>query len=252
MSYIEGNQVTKTNFSANGQQLAMNVAGLNSFRVEFSGTYTFTAAFESSSNSTNGVDGVWFPLLATQTDASTQSLSHSTANTTRAYEASCHNDSWVRVRLTAFTSAGTHRVAIVGSTAAIEPAPSIVFPTTQAVSTPTGTPIAVTTTASTNASIQKASPGNLFEITVSNPTATPAYVKLYNKASAPTVGTDVPIMTITAPAAAATNKPTDTVLTFSQIGKRFATGIAMAVTAAPAATDTAVAVAGVQIHGTYI
>lgn len=252
MSFLTGNSIEKTNFSANGQTLVLNVAGLNSFRVEFSGTYAFTAAFESSSNSTNGTDGNWFPLLATQTDASTQSLSHSTANATRAYEASCHNDQWVRVRLTAFTSAGTHRVAIVGSTAAIEPAPSVVFPTTQAVSTPSGTAIAVTSAASTNASIQKSTAGNLFEITVSNPTATPAYVKLYNKASAPTVGTDVPIMTITAPAAAATNKPTDTVLTFSQIGKRFTTGIAMAITGGVLATDTTASVAGVQVHGTYI
>lgn len=39
---------------------------------------------------------------------------------------------------------------------------------------------------------------------------------------------------------------------FGNLGKRFATGIALAATAAAAATDTAVAVAGVQIHGTYV
>ena len=119
-------------------------------------------------------------------------------------------------------------------------------------STPLGTGISVISAATTNASVQKASAGNLFEITVSNPTATPVYVKLYNKASAPTVGTDVPVVTITAPAASATNKPTDGVLTFAQIGKRFSTGIAMAITGGPLATDTTAAVAGVQVHGTYI
>lgn len=118
--------------------------------------------------------------------------------------------------------------------------------------TPSGANITVVSAATTNASVQKATAGNLFEVTVSNPTATPVYIKFYNKASAPTVGTDIPVMTITAPAASATNKPTDCVLTFAQIGKRFATGIAMAITGGPLATDTTVAVAGVQVHGTYI
>lgn len=120
------------------------------------------------------------------------------------------------------------------------------------ISTPSGSAISVTSTASTNASNQKSTAGNLFEISVSNPTATPAYVKLYNKATAPTVGTDIPVLTITAPATSATQQPSANTLTFSQIGKRFTAGISMAITAGPLATDTAVAVAGVQVHGTYI
>ena len=117
-------------------------------------------------------------------------------------------------------------------------------------STPSGTALSVVSAATTNASSQKAAAGNLFEIVVSNPTATPAYVKLYNKATAPTVGTDVPIVTIIAPATSATALPIN--LGFSQIGKRFSLGIAMAITGAAAATDTTAAVAGVQVHGTYI
>ena len=100
-------------------------------------------------------------------------------------------------------------------------------------------------TASTNASNQKSSAGNLFELSVSNPTATAAAVKLYNKATAPTVGTDVPILTIPIAAGAMVS------LSFGELGKRFATGISMAITAAIAATDTASSVAGVQVHGTY-
>lgn len=119
------------------------------------------------------------------------------------------------------------------------------------VATPAGTAISVTSAATTNASVQKSAGGNLFEISASNPTATPAYIKLYNKASAPTVGTDVPVLTITVPAASATQLGAVN-LTFSRIGKRFATGIAMAITGGVAATDTAAAVAGVQVHGTYI
>lgn len=114
------------------------------------------------------------------------------------------------------------------------------------VATPVGTALSVVTTASTNASSQKATAGNLFELACSNPTATAAYVKFYNKATAPTVGTDVPVLTVPVGAGATVTIP------FGNIGKRFATGIAMAVTAAAAATDTGVAVAGVQIHGSYV
>jgi hypothetical protein len=107
-----------------------------------------------------------------------------------------------------------------------------------------------TSAASTNATSVKASAGTLFEFTVSNPTATAAYFKLYNKASAPTVGTDIPVATYRV---AATGSAGDTVIPpIGANGKRFTTGIAWALTAAAAATDTAAAVAGIQIHGTYV
>lgn len=101
------------------------------------------------------------------------------------------------------------------------------------------------TAATTNAASVKASAGSLTEITVSNVTATAAYVKLYNKASAPTVGTDVPVLTLSAPA------NTTVTFQFGTHGKRFTTGIASAVTAGIAATDTAVTVVGIQVHATY-
>jgi hypothetical protein len=104
----------------------------------------------------------------------------------------------------------------------------------------------VVTTASTNAAAIKATAGSLYEITVSNVTATALYVKFYNKATAPTVGTDVPILTIPAPA------NTTVSFEFGSTGKRFTTGIAIAATAAAAATDTGVSVAGVQINASYI
>jgi hypothetical protein len=109
-----------------------------------------------------------------------------------------------------------------------------------------GTPFNVTSTASTNLSTRKASPGNLYELTVSNPTATAASVKFYNKASNPTLASDIPLLTVTL-AAGATQA-----LNFGTIGKRFSAGIAMAITALPAATDTGNAVAGVQVSGTYL
>ena len=247
MSYRDGNSIEKTNFSANGQQVALNVAGLNSVQFEFSGTYAFTATFEKSTNSTNGVDGVWFPVMATQVNAATNSLSHSTANATQAYEASCHNDNWIRVRLTAYTSAGVHRVAIVGSEAEIEPVPAVVFPASQVIATPAGTALTVNSAATTNGANHKSTAGNLFEISISNVSATPRYVKLYNKATAPTVGTDVPLFNIVVPA------NSSQAMNFGQVGKRFAAGIGMAITANQATADaTAIGAGEVQVNATYI
>jgi len=133
--------------------------------------------------------------------------------------------------------AGTQRVVLATNQASVATVASP--PTT--VST-----LNVVTAATTNATSVKTSAGSLFEVTISNVTAATIYVKLFNKASAPTVGTDVPVVTIPVAAGATAN------LGFGQVGKRFATGIALAVTAASAATDTTVVTAGAQIHGSYI
>ena len=110
----------------------------------------------------------------------------------------------------------------------------------------TGTPYILNTVASTNASVVRASAGHLHEITVFNPTGATVYVKLFNKATAPTVGTDVPITTIPVAAGALA------AYQFPPVGKRFATGLGLCVTAGQAANDTAVIEAGVQISATYL
>ena len=110
----------------------------------------------------------------------------------------------------------------------------------------TGTAYSLVTAATTNGANIKATAGNLFEIAVSNVTAATIFVKFYNKATAPTVGTDVPIITIPVTAGQTI------ALEFGRLGKRFALGIGIAVTAAAAATDTTVVTAGAQISGTYI
>lgn len=101
------------------------------------------------------------------------------------------------------------------------------------------------TAATTNAvSINTSTSRRLLNVSISNPTATPAFVKFYAKTSAPTVGTDVPVMTI--PIAAGEHKTVD----FGPAGRPFA-GLAIAVTGAVAATDTTNAPAGVQISASY-
>lgn len=115
------------------------------------------------------------------------------------------------------------------------------------VGTPAGSQIALTSAATTNATSSKSTAGNLFEIAADNFNAAARFLKLYNKASAPTVGTDVPVLTIPIPANGSVCIP------FGTIGKRFTTGIAFAITGLQAVADTTAIAAGeVHVHGSYI
>jgi len=53
----------------------------------------------------------------------------------------------------------------------------------------------VSSAATTNATVAKSSAGDLFRVSGYNSNAAARYLKIYNKATAPTVGTDVPIWT---------------------------------------------------------
>ena len=84
----------------------------------------------------------------------------------------------------------------------------------------------------TNATAAKASAGKLFSVNGYNSTATVTYLKFYDKATAPTVGTDVPVLTYALPATAAFSFP---------VPFGFATGIGYGlVTGAADADNTAV------------
>ena len=218
-------------------------------------------AFEASSDSTNGVDGTWYAIQMARTNANTVEITTGTlalaigVGNAYAWEGSVNAYKWFRVRCTART-AGELAWIITRGSYATEPVPAIqTHPVTISSGTITtvsaATPVAatayvVTTAASTNAALIKSSSGTLFALTVSNPTGTAVYVKLYNKNAAPTVGTDVPVMTIPVPANARVVEALGT------LGVRFSTGIGIAVTAAMPATDTAAAVAGVQIMAAYL
>lgn len=84
--------------------------------------------------------------------------------------------------------------------------------------------------ATTNATSAKASAGYLHKVVGYNAAAAARYLKVYNKASAPTVGTDTPVMTFYLPATAAFALNLD--------GVYFSTGIAYALTTGSADADT--------------
>lgn len=83
-----------------------------------------------------------------------------------------------------------------------------------------------TSAASTNATSLKASAGQVYSIQCFNVNAAVRYLKLYNKASAPTVGTDTPVKTLAIPGNTA---GAGFVISWPQ-GIAFGTGIAFALT----------------------
>jgi hypothetical protein len=100
--------------------------------------------------------------------------------------------------------------------------------------------------ASTNATTVKASPGVVTGGYLRNRAAAEKWFKFYNKATNPTVGTDVPILQIGVPAGG--NVPLGAVVGAS--GLRFTTGIAYAITGAYGtadATNTAAADMDVEL-----
>jgi len=104
--------------------------------------------------------------------------------------------------------------------------------------------------ATTNATNVKASAGTVYMITASNVNAAVRYLKFYNKASAPTVGTDTPVFTFAIPgntAGAGTNIP------LPAMGVNFGTGISFATTTeATDAGTTGVAISEIVINIAYI
>lgn len=103
-----------------------------------------------------------------------------------------------------------------------------------------------TSTAGTNARSIVTSGRWLQEVTITNPTTTAAYLKVYDKATAPTVGTDVPRFGIPIPALS-------TIVTdWGANGKAMSNGIGIALTGGIALLDTSAAVAGIVVDGTYI
>jgi hypothetical protein len=101
--------------------------------------------------------------------------------------------------------------------------------------------------ASTNATSVTARATKLHGILVINTTPTLYYLKFYDKASAPTVGTDVPVLTVPIPASA-TGAGIAAADVGGADGAQFYLGLAFALTAGIADSDTANAATGVAIN----
>lgn len=103
------------------------------------------------------------------------------------------------------------------------------------------TPFKLISAASTNATSVLATAGIVTSYYCGNTATTFRYVKLYDKASAPTVGTDTPVYVIAIPAQSAANVAFEYPLAFD-LGIAFAivTGMADSSTGAAAANEVSV------------
>lgn len=101
---------------------------------------------------------------------------------------------------------------------------------------------------STHLGVIKNSGGNLFELTARGVAGSSVAFKFFNKSTAPTLGTDIPLLTVFI-AAGATFPP----LEFGRLGKRFTVGIAIAVTSGAGDLDTtAPTVSGAHLSATFV
>jgi hypothetical protein len=110
---------------------------------------------------------------------------------------------------------------------------------------PPATPYILNSAATTNAALVLTGTSGLQALFASNTGAGAAYVKLYNKATAPTVGTDTPAMLIPVPAAVG-GVPGIVQISPGFNGYRFALGLGLAITGGAADSDTT-AVAADQV-----
>ena len=94
--------------------------------------------------------------------------------------------------------------------------------------------------ATTNSTLVRSAKGSLGQVVVFNSTATIYYLKLYDKATAPTCGTDVPKWTVMVPANGQFSMDVGSLM--------FYTGIGFCLTSGFADNDTGAAATGVIIN----
>lgn len=225
-----------------------------------SGTFAgHNATFEVSLNSTNGTDGNWHTVQAVRSNANTIETTSGALSAAPAYywEVSVNGCTWFRARLNAVTS-GTSAWLAIGSPFATDNVPAVAthavtgsgnfsaVPTANTGGAHASTTHHLISAATTNATSVKSSAGVVNEIIVSNDGATKAFFKLYNKASAPTVGTDTPVATVLIPAWQTIPIP------MGPLGLRLTSGIAYALTGAITVADqTAVSASQLSVHMSY-
>lgn len=239
------------NITASGQSVSAQVENVSNVVAYCTGTFSGSnCAFEAS------IDGgtTWFGIQAVRTNANTieTTTGSLSAAPVYAWEMSVNAFTNVRVRATAFTS-GTQVWRFTLGSYATEPIPAIQPHGISGTVTVSGT---VTTNAGFSSSAGGTSTGapyistadtNLGTFTTaatavvagyaSNTGATWAYLKLYNKNSAPVLTTDTPLVVIGIP-------PGATVPINQAVYKRFSSGVARAITGGMANTDATPVAAG--------
>lgn len=229
--------------TANAQTVVMNVERVSNVvaHVVASGLSGHTVAFEASINSTDGANGNWFTVQGVRSNANTIETGITSAiSATPAYswEISVNGYKWFRVRATAHT-AGTASWTLSPAPFATEPVPAIQNGAQVVLNSSTSVGAASfknqIAAAGNNAQNVKTTVTNVNDIILCNMTTNDMYFKLYNKSTAPVVGTDVPVRTIYMPPKSSISYGLGTV------GIRLTSGMGFALTDGPNNTDTATA-----------
>ena len=242
---------TVANITTNGGKVTMPCLSFGAALLFCSGTFAGSnCTFEGSVDSTDGTDGNWFVIDAKRTNANTVETTTGVLGGTPAYawRVNTCGFKYLRVRATAFTS-GTQVWTLQPVAFQSDPAPaSQVSGTQPVIATPAVTTTSlVNSAATTNSTLVKSVAGTLFGMVISNTGAAAAFVKLYNLATAPVVGTSAVVLTIPVPAGGTVS------INWGPLGMRFGTGIGLAITnLAPDADTTAVALGQVKVATSFI
>lgn len=237
----DGNVVLNaTSITATATLWTADVSGYASFEFQLTGTFVATVAVEYSNDNTTWASTYYY---ANGVGASTTSAAANITGVTSGQGPI--RAKYMRVRVSSFTSntssaftfvlrtipyvTDVQNVSIVASSNTQNVAPGTVVQTGAL-----GTTTFIKSAATTNATSVKASAGNLFSMYLINNSAAVKYFKFYNKASAPTVGTDTPVAVIGIPASG-NNFVMDG---NTWVWPRFSTGIAFAITGAVTDADT--------------
>lgn len=232
---VPGNPFLPTtgSLTAVGSVTAANLNDACSALVVLQGTFSATVIFEGSGDGTN-----WFALQAARADTNsaitTAGLALAFTAQTIGYKLDLNGAVSFRVRISAYTS-GTMNVLIAPSPHSMQPTPYVALASVIGINASTSTTGMSTSkliaAAGVNATLIKGSAGKVYSYAYENDSATKVYLKFYNKATAPTVGTDVPFITIPV-------KPAEKIVFNNDIGITFSLGIGLAVTGAAADSDT--------------
>lgn len=254
---------TVGNVTSAASTVFVNTTRFSNLMIHCKGTFAgVNVTFEGSLDSTNGTDGTWFGVQAIRSNANTIETTTGVLGAAPAYawELSVNALTFFRVRATAWTS-GTQVWTMIPGTYATEPIPGAQISGTQPVSgtvtatvtggtvvgvAPTTTNAILSSAATTNGTVAKASAGTIYGLTVSNTGAAVAFVKLHNSTTI-TVGTTAVALTVPVPAGGVVS------LAWGTQGMRYATGICYSITNLAADTDTtAVALNQVKVNLSYI
>ncbi len=242
------------NLTGVGQAVTCGVAGVGLVAVQMTATSApvgHNAAFEVSHDGKS-----WSAISGARTNSSSVAEASSGvfgAAPAYGWEINVAGWGYFRVRCTAHTS-GTASWLIGGSDADSEPVPVVVGQSAvalnagsnligdvglQARASATGAAriAKIAAAASTNTTLVKASAGRVMAVEVANVTAATVFLKLYNKASAPAIGTDIPVFVI--PVA-----PNSARSISLEVGYAFSAGIAYAITGGAADADASAVTAG--------